>query len=119
MKKFFEFTPVRMSENALLVSRPDIVSLVNAGTIQVVKHYKIMTINTFQILMTLKLLLNSRANLITINELVNLDLSTHALNVKSKKITLGIELLQHLPNATKILLKLPNGKKILQIYRME
>ena len=77
-----------------------------------------MTLTTFQILMMLKLLLNLRANLITINELVNLDFFTLALNVKPKKITLGIELLLNLPNATKILLKLPNGKKILQIYRI-
>ena len=46
----FELTPPRMSENALLVSRSNIVSLVNAGTIQVVKtlqdndHYYISNI---------------------------------------------------------------------------
>ena len=36
-EKFFEQTPSRISENAFLASRPNIVSLVNVGTIQVVK----------------------------------------------------------------------------------
>ena len=36
-KKFFEFTPSRRLENALLANRPNIVSLVNGGTTQVVK----------------------------------------------------------------------------------
>ena len=75
-----------------------------------------MPLTTFQILMTLKLLLNLRANLITINELADLDFSTRVLNVKPKELTLGIKLLQNLASGTKILQKLPNGKKILQIY---
>ena len=33
----FEFTPPRRMGNALVASKPNIVSLVNAGTIQVVK----------------------------------------------------------------------------------
>jgi len=43
------------------------------------------------------------------SELANLEFSTSALNFKTKKIPLGIKLLQDLPN----------GLKILQIYRME
>ena len=78
-----------------------------------------MSLATFQILMTLKLLLNLRANLIAINELSSLNFCTRALNVKPKKLILGIKLLQNLPNGTKMLQKLPNGKKILQIYGME
>ena len=63
--------------------------------------------------MTLKRLLNLRVNLITITVLASLDLSSRALNVKPKKLTLSIKPLLNLPNATNILTKLPNGKKIL------
>ena len=40
-------------------------SLANADTIPVTKYYKLLALILFQILMTLKLLLNLRANLIT------------------------------------------------------
>ena len=45
------------------------------------------------------------------NELTNRDFSILTLNVKPKKLPLGIKLLQKLPNGTKILQKLPNGEK--------
>ena len=40
-------------------------SLVTAGTIPVAKYYKVLALIAFQLLMTLKLFLNLRANLIT------------------------------------------------------
>ena len=45
------------------------------------------------------------------NELANLDFSTPTLNVKPKKLTLGIKLLHKLSTGTKLLQNLPNGKK--------
>ena len=109
----------RTSECTLLASRPNIVSLAYVGTIQVDKNYKVVPFTTFQILMTLKLLLNLRANLIAINELANLNFSTCSLSIKLKKRALGIKLLQNLPNGTKLLQRLRNSKKLLQVYRME
>ena len=50
------------------------------------------------------------------NELTNLDFTIPTLNLKPKKLLLGIKLLQKLLNCTKILQNLPNGKKNLQIY---
>ena len=60
----------------------------------------LILITIFQILMTLKLLLGLRANLIATNELANLQ--------KQKKFTLGINLLHNWPI----------GTKMLRIYRM-
>ena len=52
-------------------------------------------------------------------EIANPDFSTSTLNIKPKKLPLGIKQLQNIPNGTKLLQNLPNCKKILQIYRTE
>ena len=80
--------------------------------------YKVMPLTTFQMLMTLKLLLNLRANLITKMNSLILNFPPHIRNFKAQKLPLGIKLLQNAPNGTKIMQDFPNDKKILQIYRM-
>ena len=66
-------------------------SLVNAGTIPVAKYYVLVLI-AFQILMTLKLLLNSRANLIT---------KTNSLSLVLKSVNPDLQLGRaHLPSVT-------------------
>ena len=60
VKKVFEFTPPRISEYVLLVSRSNIVSLVNAGTIQVLKtlqdndYYYILNIDDVETVVELE-----------------------------------------------------------------
>ena len=52
-------------ENILKELSKDLFSLDNPGTFPVAKYYKVLSLIAFQILMTLKLLLNLRPNLTT------------------------------------------------------
>ena len=72
-------------------------------------HYEALPLITFQILITLKLLLNLRANLITnMNSLISTIPSPHT-ERQTKKATTWY----------KTVAELPNAMKLLQRYRME
>ena len=72
-------------------------------------HYEALPLITFQILITLKLLLNLRANLITnMNSLISTIPSPHT-ERQTKKAAAWYKTVAELPNAV----------KLLQIYRME
>ena len=103
----------------MLIEDERLISLVNAGTIRVARtlqgiaSYYISNVDNFEALVELESQSDNKY------ELDNLDFSTSTLNVKPKKLPLGIELLKNLPNGKNFLQNLPSGKKILQIYRME
>ena len=81
--------------------------------LQGIASYCISNIDNFEALVELERQSDNRY------KLANHDFSTRTLNVKPKKLSLGIKLVQNLPNGTKLLQKLPNGKKILQFYRKQ
>ena len=76
-------------------------SLVNAFLFLWPEHCNLMALIMFPILMVSKLLVDSQ--FYNIKELVFLDFSIPSTEFQSKKLPLGIELFQKLPDGTKIL----------------
>ena len=94
-------------------------SLVNAGTVQVAKALQGIDSNYISNIDNSGALVELESQSDSKCELANLYFSSRTLNVKPKRLLLGIKLLQNVPNGTKLLQNSPNFKKLLQIYRKE